>query len=432
MTVAQSGALAGVRVLDLTQFEAGPSCTEALAWLGADVVKLEEPSKGDQGRFASTDTPGVDSHYFMLLNANKRSVTLNLRDERGKAVLRRMIAAADVMIENFGPGTIERLGFDAETARGINPRLIYVSIKGYGEDRSYANHLSFDFIAQAMGGSMSVTGTPDGPPLRPGPTVGDTGTGFHAAMGILAALYQRERTGRGQQITVAMEDAVINFMRISFANMARFNTVPPRNGSGSPLSASAPCNVYPCAPGGPNDYVMIYATRAGNKHWDALLHTIGRADLIGDPRFNSPAARWDNRAAIDDLLVPWTRTRTKYEAMDELGANGVPAGAVRDLMEIRDDPEMQRRGIITAVEHPVRGTTLMPGWPVRMSESDVPVTTSPLLGEHVAEVYAEWIGLGGDKLAELERDGIVRVVVPPAAHAHGTNGVVKTAVGSPS
>ncbi len=402
-----SAALAGVRVLDLSQFEAGPSCTETLAWLGADVIKVEEPTLGDQGRFASTDRAGVDSHYFMLLNANKRSITLHLREPRGKDILCQMLPQADVFVENFAPGTVERLGFGYDAVRAINPRIIYAQVKGFAPEGRYANRLSFDFIAQAVGGVMSVTGVADGPPIRPGATLGDTGAGLHLVIGVLSALYQRERTGLGQRVSISMEDAVTNFCRISFARQSMTGRAPDRVGNASPLGTSAPCNVYRCAPGGPNDYVYIYATRAGNRHWDGLLRAIEREDLIGDPRFSSPEARWEHRAEIDVLLAAWTAARTKYEVMDLLGEAGAPAGAIRDLQEIVDDPEMRARGMVVTVDHPARGPFTMPGWPVKMTSSQVEVTASPLLGQDNADVYHEWLGYSADDLKRLKAEGVI-------------------------
>ena len=403
----QPAALTGVRVLDLSQFEAGPSCTETLAWLGADVIKVEEPGRGDQGRYASTDRPNVDSHYFMLLNANKRSITLNLREPRGKEILRAMLPRADVFVENFAPGTVERLGFGYDAVQAINPRVVYAQVKGFAPEGRYADRLSFDFIAQAVGGVMSVTGEPDGPPIRPGATLGDTGAGLHLVIGVLAALYQREHSGVGQRVSVSMEDAVTNFCRISFARRAMTGRAPSRVGNANPLGTSAPCNLYRCKPGGPNDYVYIYATRAGNRHWESLLRAMGRQDLIGDPRFSSPEARWEHRADIDELLAAWTITRTKYEVMDLVGAAGAPAGAVRDLQEIVDDPEVQARGMVVTVDHPARGRFTMPGWPVKMTDSRVAVTPSPLLGQDNAAVYQEWLGYSEDDLERLRAEGIV-------------------------
>jgi formyl-CoA transferase len=400
-------ALAGVKVVDLTQFEAGTSCTETLAWLGADVVKVEEPTRGDQGRHASTDRPGVDSHYFMLLNANKRSVTCNLKDDAGRAVLREMIKAGDVFIENFGPGVIERLGFGYEAVREINPRIIYAQIKGFAPEGPYGSFLSFDMIAQSVGGALSTTGDADQRPIKPGPTIGDTGTGLHCAIGILAALYQRERTGHGQRIEVAMQEAVINFSRIAYASQALWNRAAPRKGNRSVLGTSAPSDVYPCKGGGPNDYCYIYTSRAGNHQWERLLKAIGREDLVDDPRFATPRDRVEHQEEIDALLMPWIAERTKTEVMETLGRAGVPAGAVFDTNELINDPFLRKRGMFPTVQHPVRGEFTMPGWPVKMSDSEVPVATAPLLGQHNEEVYAEWLGYPAERVTELrERQAI--------------------------
>src|SRR5439155_17556599 len=252
-----SKALNGIRVLDLTQFEAGTSCTETLAWLGAEVIKVEEPTRGDQGRGASSELPGADSFYFLLLNANKRSVTCNLKHPRGRDLLCRLIEHADVFIENFGPGVIERLGFGYDQVKQVNPRIIYARIKGFAPGGPYEHFLAFDMIAQAVGGALSTTGEPDGRPLKPGPTIGDTGTGLHTAIGILAALYQRQFTGRGQRIEVAMQEAVINFCRIAYASQLQWNRPAPRIGNRSVLGTNAPSEAYPCKGGGPNDYCYV-------------------------------------------------------------------------------------------------------------------------------------------------------------------------------
>jgi formyl-CoA transferase len=400
-------ALAGVKVIDLTQFEAGTSCTETLAWLGADVIKVEEPTQGDQGRRASTDKPGVDSYYFMLLNANKRSVTLNLKEERGKELMRKLIAEGDVMVENFAPGVIERLGFGYEEARKINPRIIYAQVKGFAPDGPYGKFLSFDMIAQSVGGSLSTTGEKGGRPLKPGPTIGDTGTGLHTAIGILAALYQRQFTGKGQRIEVAMQEAVINFGRIAYGALGLWNRVPDRNGNQSVLGTSAPSEVFPCKGGGQNDYCYIYCTRAGSHHWERLLNAIGREDLLDDPRFKTPRDRWEHRDEVDAVIAEWTRTRDKREVMETLGHAGVPAGAVFDIMELRDDPFLRERGMFVTVDHPVRGEFTMPGWPVKMSDSHVPVVTSPLLGQHNEEVFGELLGLAPDQVAELREEKVI-------------------------
>ena len=399
-------ALNGIKVLDLSQFEAGTSCTETLAWLGADVIKIEEPLKGDQGRGASTNIKGVDSFYFMILNANKRSVTCNLKHEKGRAMFSSMLERADVVIENFGPGVIERLGFGWEEIQKINPRIIFAQIKGFAPESPYANFLAFDMIAQATGGAMSITGEKDGPPLKPGPTIGDTGTGLHCAIGILAALIQRGVTGRGQRIEVAMQDAVINFSRIAFSSQAHYNKAVRRTGNQSVLGSS-PSATYKCKGDDPNDYCFIYTTRAGNHQWERLLKAIGREDLLDDPRFNSPEERWRHRVDVDALVGNWTAQRPKREVMQTLGEAGVAAGAVFDTDELMNDPHLRKRGMFVTVEHPVRGPFTMPGFPVKMSDSQVAVTTSPLLGQHNEEVYGEWLGCTPPQLAELRAEKVI-------------------------
>lgn len=401
---AGGAALTGVRIVDLTQFESGPVATETLAWLGADVLKIEEPTRGEQSRGASTDAPGKDSPYFMLLNANKRSVTCNLKHDRGKQLIRDLIARSDVFIENFGPGVIERLGFSYDEVRAINPRIIYVQIKGFAPDGAYASYLSFDMIAQAVGGAMSITGHPDGPPLKSNATIGDTGTGLHTAIGILAALYQRERTGRGQRIEVVMQEVVANFCRIAFASNALFNKAAPRPGNQSVLSSTAPSDAYPCKGGGPNDYCFIYSSRAGSRHWERLLDAIGRPELKDDPRFSTPQARFQNRHAVDEVVSAWTRQHDKYEVTRILGEAGVPVGPVLDTQDLLDDPDMRRRGMMVTVDHPVRGPFNMPGWPVRMSDSQVPITASPLLGADTDAVLQSVLGLDADGIAALRAD----------------------------
>ena len=396
-------ALAGIRVLDLAQFEAGTSCTESLAWMGADVIKVEEPTMGDQGRAASTDQKGVDSYYFMLLNANKRSVTCNLKHEKGRAMFKALLEQADVVVENFSLGVMERLGFGWEELKKINPRLIFAQIKGFAPDGPYAKFLAFDNIAQSVGGALSITGERDGRPLRPGITVGDTGTGLHCALGIMAALLQRHVTGRGQRIEVAMQDAVINFSRIAYASQALWGKAAPRVGNQSVMGTSSPSECYRCKGDGPNDYCYVYTTRAGNHHWDRILKVMGREDLLNDARFASPQERWEHREDVDALIESWMKTRTKVEAMTELGEAGVPAGAVFDTNELLHDPHLRKRGMFVTIKHPVRGDFVMPGWPVKMSESNVPITTAPLLGQHHEEIYGK-LGYTPEQIAQLRNE----------------------------
>lgn len=404
------GALAGIKVVDLSQFEAGPSCTEALAWLGADVVKIEEPKLGEQGRTASADKPGVDSYYFMLLNANKRSVTCNLKHEKGRALLRGLIKQADVVIENFALNVIERLGFSWEEIQKINPCVIFAQIKGFSPTGPYADFLAFDMIAQSVGGALSITGEADGPPMRPGATIGDTGSGMHCAIGILAALYQRTITGRGQRIEVAMQEAVINFSRIAYAAQSRFGKAAPRNGNQSMLGTSSPSGAYKCRGGGPNDYCYVYSSRtaeAGNRMWKATLGVMKREDLLNDPRFESPQSRWNHRHEVDAIIGAWTAEHSKIEVMRMLGKARVPAGAIMDTNELLNDPHLRQRGMFVTVKHPVRGEFTMPGWPVKMSDSQVPITAAPLLGQHNAEVYGDWLGCTNDELAKLRAESAI-------------------------
>lgn len=397
-------ALSDIRIVDLTQFEAGPSCTQMLGWLGADVIKVEPPGKGEQGRRASTEDPNVDSVYFMLLNANKRSVTCNLKHEKGKEVLRSLIATADVFIENFGPGVIERLGFSYEEVMKINPRCIYAQIKGFDPDGPYANLLSFDNIAQAAGGSLSVTGDADGRPLTPGVNVGDTGAGLHCSVGILAALHQRERTGQGQRILINMQEVVINFGRILYAAQAIFGRAVPRRGNAHIMGAAAPCEVFPCKGGGPNDYCLIYSSRAGNHQWENLLKVMGKEHLASDPRYASPQLRFQHSAEINEFITEWSLQRDKYECMRILGEAGVPASAVFDTMELYNDPVLRKQNTFVTLPHADRGEFTMPGCPVRMSDSPQAPRAAPLLGADNDGVYGDILGLSEAEIAELRAE----------------------------
>ncbi|MGE0233193.1 MAG: CaiB/BaiF CoA transferase family protein [Flavobacteriaceae bacterium] len=400
-------ALSGIRVLDLTQFEAGTSCTQSLAWLGADVIKIEEPKRGEQGRRASSESPELDSYYFMLLNANKRSATANLKTEEGKQIVLDLVRHCDVFVENFAPGVIERLGLDWDTLHAINPRLVYAQIKGFAPDGPYGDRPSFDMIGQATGGAMAVTGEAGGRPLISGLTICDSGSGLHLALGIVTALFQRQTTGLGQRVEVIMQEVVLNFARISFAAHAMNGVAPTRGGNQSVLSANAPSESYRCKGGGPNDYCYIYASRARNHQWNRILEIIGRADLIGDPRFETPVLRFENRKIIDEAIGAWTIRHDKMEAMEIMSAAGIPIGAVMDTEELSRDPQMRRREMIVDVDHPVRGKVTTPGWPVKMSHSHIPIKPSPLLGADTDEVYGELLGMDGRQIAELRQKGVI-------------------------
>jgi len=410
-SAALPGYLAGVRVLDLTQFEAGPSCTEALAWLGAEVVKVENPQGGEAGRSLlgrqSGQSQNQDSWYFLLFNANKKSITVNLKSERGLDLVKNMAKRADVMVENFAPGAIERLGLSYEVVRTVNPSIVYAQVKGFGTGGPYENNLAFDMIAQATGGVMSITGEPDGPPLKPGATLGDTGTGMLLAISILAALYRRRDTGQGERIEIAMQDAMLQYIRVALSNQATYGAAAKRNGSKVISGFAVPSGIYPCKPGGPNDYLYVYTSRTNPVHWQRLLEVIGRKDLIGDPRFDTAAARLKYEPEVDAMIAAWTRQHDKREAMRVLGGAGVPAGAIFDTMELTEEADFERRGIMQTMEHPIAGPFKMPGWPVRLGGRTPDVKPSPLLGQHTSEVLSEWLGLHADQIDQLGKDKII-------------------------
>jgi formyl-CoA transferase len=396
-------ALAGVTVLDLTQYEAGTSCTELLAWLGADVIKVEEPKMGEQGRWRVTDKPGVDSYYFMLLNANKRSITLNLKSSRGKQIFTDLAKQVDVVSENYTLGTMESLGLGYQQLREINPRLIYLTVKGFGTFGPYSTYKSFDMIAQASGGAMALTGFPGSPPLKPGPTIGDTGTGVHAACGILAALYQRERTGRGQKVEVAMQEAVLNYVRVPM--MGTYLTQKPTPRVGNRVGAGPIGDIFKCAPGGPNDYVYLYC--ANQDMWHSLWKTIGKPEVADDPRFSDRKERRKHIEELTQLVENWTSQHTKQEVMKIMGEAEVPCGAVLDSVELLNDPHLRERGMIVTIDHPVRGEFTMPGCPVRLDESPVKVESAPLLGQHNREIYSRMLRFSDDDLRQLKEQGII-------------------------
>ena len=395
-------ALDGIVVLDLTQYEAGPSCTELLAWLGAEVIKIEPPT-GEPARRGLSDRPDMDSHFFVLLNANKKGVTLNLKHARGRELFTDLVKRADVVIENLGPGAMERLGFGYEALAAINPRIISASIKGFSGGGPYSDYKSFEWIAQAMSGVMSMTGHPDGPPTRTSAGLGDTGSGIHCAVGILAAIIQRYATGRGQRIEVAQQDVVVNLHRIHLREFYQSGQAGGRVGNRAKVTA--PSNLYRCRPFGPNDYVYVHV--ANQDMWRALTRVIGQPEAGDDPRFADSRTRVANGKDVDALVEGWTEKHTKHEAMDLLGAAGVPCGAVLDSAEVITNPHLTSRGMIVPVEHPQRGRMSIPGNPVRLSDSPTEVTRAPLLGEHNREVYAALLGLNADAVDRLHKDGVI-------------------------
>jgi len=398
--------LSGVRVLDLTQFESGPACTQVLAWLGADVVKIENPKGGDPGRTTGAKA-GKDGRWFVMLNANKRSVTIDLKSSDGAALVKQMARKADVFVENFAPGTIERLGLGYDELKKVNPRLVYAQIKGFGPGSPYERNLALDTIGQASGGSMSVTGERGGRPLRPGPSIADTGSGMLLTIGIVSALYRAQRSGEGAHVEVAMQDAVMQYIRGAFAEHDRTGKAAPRAGTKSAAVINVPSDIYPCKPGGPNDYVYIYPHRNNPQHWRSLLEVIGRQDLIGDPRYDTPEARGRNEAEVDAIITEWTMQHDKREAARLIGAAGIPAGPVLDTKDLEDEPSFEQRGIMQWVKHPTHGTFKMLTFPVRCDGGPPQITPAPLLGQHTQEVLAEWLALDSGSIMALRDRRII-------------------------
>ncbi len=396
-----SKALAGVRIIDMTHNQAGPACTQILAWLGAEVIKLEEPGRGDVARVNLRDQDS-DSLFFLVLNANKQSLTLNLKRDEGKALFKKLIGRSDVLVENFSPGALDRLGFGYDVLKVINPGLIYATIKGFGTYGPYSDFKSFEPIAQAMGGAMSVTGFPENPPTYIWPAIGDSGTGMHMAVGILAALQQRHNTGLGQQVEVSMQDAVVNLMRVSLRDHQRFGRPMPRNGN--QLGQTAPGTTYPCHPGGPNDYVYIFVQP---QMWPAFIEVIGQPELQDNPKFSTAGARWENHEELNSLVAAWTGERGKHEVMRLLGEAGVPCGACQDTGEVLADPHLRDREMILDIDYPTRGTYQTVGCPIKLSDSHAEVRRPPQLGEHSDALLSELCDVGADEIRQLREDGVI-------------------------
>jgi formyl-CoA transferase len=391
-------ALSGVRIIDMTHNQAGPACAQILGFLGAEVIKLEDPKGGDVAR-----SQNGDGLFFLVLNANKQSLTLNLKTDAGKELFKQVIAKSDVLLENFGPGALDRLGLGYETLAKINPRIIYATIKGFGTYGPYSGFKSFEPIAQAMGGAMTTTGFPDNPPTYVMPAIGDSGTGMHMAIGILAALQQRHKTGRGQHVEVSMQDSVVNIIRVSLRDRQRHDRALPR--TGNQLGRNVPGTTYPCAPGGPNDYVFIFAQP---QMWQALLKVMGMPELAEDPRFKTNDDRWKNRLALDEIVGGWTRQHGKHDVMRMLGDAGVPCGACQDTTEVLDDPHLKARDMIVDVREPVSGKTYRTvGCPIKLSDSPVEVTNPPKLGEQTGALLAELCGVSAEDLRRLKESGVV-------------------------
>jgi formyl-CoA transferase len=406
-------ALEGVRVLDMTHVQSGPSSTQILAWLGADVIKLETPGRGDITRGQLRDLPGVDSLYFTMLNGNKRSITLNMKSEEGKEIFTKLVSSVDILVENFGPGVVDRFGFSWEKLQEINPRLIYASIKGFGPGR-YADFKAYEVIAQAMGGSMSTTGFEEGPPTATGAQIGDSGTGIHLVAAMLAALYQRTNTGRGQRVQVAMQDAVLNLCRVKLRDQQRlahgplgeypnevFGDEVPRSGNAS--GGGQPGWAVRCAPGGPNDYIYVIVQPVG---WAPLTQLIGQPELAEDPEWATPEARLSKLDKVFALVEQWTEQHTKWEVMEQLNAHNIPCGPILSTKELIEDETLAELGSVVEVDHPERGKFKTVGCPLKLSDSPVEVGRSPLLGEHNTEVLGE-LGYGTDELERLRTAGVI-------------------------
>ena len=412
-----SKALDGIRVLDMTHVQSGPSCTQILAWFGADVVKVELPGRGDITRGQLRDLPDVDSLYFTMLNCSKRSITLNTKTDRGKKIFAKLVEQCDVLVENFAPGALDRQGFPWEVIQELNPRLVYASIKGFGPG-PYEDCKVYENVAQCMGGSASTTGFDDGPPLVTGAQIGDSGAGIHCLAGILAALLQREKTGRGQRVEVAMQDAVLNLCRVKLRDQQRlahgplkeypqypngtFGAATPRAGHAS--GGGQPGWCVKCAGGGPNDYIYVVIQPQA---WAPLMKLAGREELVEDPNFATPAARLPHLDECFDIIEAWTMTLDKFVVMEKLNAHNIPCGPILDMKELIEDESLAARGTVVEVDHPERGRFKTVGCPIKLSDSKVEVTTSPLLGEHTDEILKGLVGYGDEELAAARAEGAI-------------------------
>ncbi|MGF1651539.1 MAG: formyl-CoA transferase [Hyphomicrobiaceae bacterium] len=408
-------ALEGIRVLDFTHVQSGPTCTQLLAWFGADVIKVERPGVGDATRGQLMDVAGADSLYFTMLNHNKRSITLDTKSAEGREVLERLVKACDVLVENFAPGALERMGFGWERIQELNPRMILASVKGFGPGK-YQDCKVYENIAQCAGGSASTTGERDGLPLVTGAQIGDSGTGLHLALGIVTALFQREKTGRGQRVLAAMQDGVLNLCRVKLRDQQRlaagplteysqfsegvaFGEATPRAGNDS--GGGQPGRILKCKgwENDPNAYTY-FITQA--PAWEKICDVIGEPGWKTDPGYRTPKARLDKLNAIFDRIEQWTMTKTKFEVMDICNPLDIPVGPVLSMKEIAEDEGLRATGTIVEVEHPARGTYLSVGCPVKLSDCPVEVRRSPLLGEHTDEVLSELLGYHGEELERVK------------------------------
>jgi formyl-CoA transferase len=420
-------ALEGVRILDFTHVQSGPTCTQLLAWFGADVIKVERPGVGDITRQQLSDIPNADSLYFTMLNANKRSITLDTKNPKGKEVLEGLIKACDVMVENFAPGVLDRMGFSWERIQQLNPRMIVASVKGFGPG-PFEDCKVYENVAQCAGGAASTTGFEDGPPLVSAAQIGDSGTGLHLALGIVCALHQRNATGRGQKVLAAMQDSVLNLCRVKLRDQQRlargplkeypqyphgkFGEAVPRAGNAS--GGGQPGWILKCKgwEADPNAYIYFIAQAPV---WDKICKVIGREGWITDPDYATPAARLPRLMEIFATVEEWTKTKTKFEAMAILNEFDIPCGPVLSMKELAEDDSLRQTGTIVEVDHPVRGKYLTVGNPIKLSDSPTEVARSPLLGEHTDEILQEVLGFDEGRIAELKYSGALGELEPLAA-----------------
>ena len=394
-------ALAGVKILDMSRVQAGPSCAQLLAFLGADVIKLEDTAGGDNTRWEQAHIEGIDSVYYTIFNNNKRALTLNLKNERGRQIFEKLVLWADVVLENFSKGVMERLGIGYARLNELNPRIIHASIKGFGEYGPWSEYRSFEIAAQATGGALASNGYPDRPPLASPIGAGDSGTGLHTAIGILAALRHRDNSGEGQHLEVAMQDGIVNLMRyrlIRSLSLGAPNVRPgDRGGSGIPM-------VFPCHPGGSDDYVMIHIAGA---LWETVLAVIGRADLIGDERYSTDAARSERSDEVLAIISEWSGGRSKYEAMEALAVAGVWCGAVISPEEALSNEHLAAREMIVEVDDPARGSYQMIGCPIKLDKSPVEIMPAPLYSEHTDDILTNLLDVSPDELPTLRKQGVI-------------------------
>jgi formyl-CoA transferase len=413
-------ALEGVRVLDMTHVQSGPTCTQILAWFGADVIKIEKPGEGDPTRGQLRDVPGADSLYFTMLNSNKRGMTLNPKTEAGKKIFTQLIEKCDVMVENYAPGAIDRMGFPWEKIQQINPRMVYASVKGFGPG-PFEDCKVYENVAQCTGGSASTTGEIDGFPMVTGSQIGDSGTGIHLVAGILAALFHREKSGRGQRVTVAMQDAVLNLCRVKLRDQQRlartsvlkeypqypngkFGAAVPRAGNAS--GGGHPGWIVRCKgwETDPDAYEYVIAQAQA---FPALAKIIGHAEWLEDPEFNTPEARLSKLDFVFAEIEKWTMTLTKMEVMDALNAVNVPCGPILSMKELVEEPALRKTGTVVEVDHPTRGKYVTVGNPIKLSDSPSDVQRSPLLGEHTDEILKTLLGMQDDQIQAARQQGAI-------------------------